>query len=276
MRRSLVPLLFALTMFYAIGAFVAQWWPFTKSVAGCPNDSINYHLYVDITTSNVDRSNWIQQLEQIVGRLRPCDCVHLGVIDDLTGTEKEDLTISLPFVDEKEGVPFITRGKFRAARLAVNNRLNELLTQSTPDLSERAAQAKVTDILSVFNRLDHLATPPSRDWLVIFSDGLESAAGTEVDKTNHKILAVRTADRINLENTCIRDNNLEKLLDNADKVLTPSGSLGQFAEVDWVVSGKTGMTSCNSITELRTFWEKVMEKEAGGAMPRVKFETNPF
>jgi len=274
MRRFVLPCVCVSLVAYTLSAYIFFWWPFKTHTVPCPASPVAYQVAVDITASNSDRSNWAQQAERFVGLLKSCDSVRFRIIDDHTGENGEFTgkdgsyeAIPIPLIDPNGGFGKDGTPERDAALQNVRTTLSELLA--------KRSGAHVSDILSIFNRLDHLASAPAKNDLVIFSDGLESAAGVGLNSFGIDMNA-RGADRINLEKTCINKDNLPSLLKAAQHLSSGRSDLGKFYEVDWVVTSETGAAGCNSLSQLKDFWEGVMRAQAGGSMPRFKFETNPF
>jgi len=252
-------------------AFVFGWRPFEGHQASCPAGQSAYMVFVDNTASNSDRSNWYQQADQFVGGLKPCDCVRFGIIDDRTSQNEEyGEAIQIPLVDPNAGYP--DRENQQDAYEAALTRVRDTLRQ----LIAKTSDARVTDILGAFNRLEHVAPPPISNILVIFSDGLESAAGAQSNNAGIDV-NFAGAGRINLEKNCLVGEMRQRLITAAQNSPDPSGNLGKFSEIIWVVPNKTGKYGCNSLPELRLFWAGVIRaRSRDGRAPHLRFETNPF
>ena len=236
-----------------------------------PSETIAYQVAVDVTASNSDRASWPAQANKFVQRLEYCDSVRFHIIDDRTAQNAEyGDPVLIPLVDPNAGYP--DGGKqledYEAALTQVRNRLNQLIA--------RSSAAKVTDILSLFNRLDHAAMPPKRNILVVFSDGLESAA---VGRKEEAGSPIQTTGRniIDLEKNCVTDASLGSMLTTAQSILKGSQSLRTFSNVIWVVPSGIGKAGCNSLSELRLFWGRIVIAESvAGKAPTLEFETNPL
>lgn len=120
------------------------------------------------------------------------------------------------------------------------------------------SNARTSDVINLFNRLDPAEAPMSNT-LIVFSDGLESVAPA-----------------VNLERLCVSGENQSALADATVDLVTFPDAIAAFLEVIWVVPDLSGNGRCNSLQEIRPFWEVVVGRLAGGRAPRLTFDTNPF